>query len=93
MEKLTLLSAASATSTDIFTFGGQGTLHVYGTWDGATASFQTSADGTNWVTPDNGSFTANKAVNVNLAGLVRVRVAIASAGGSTSLTAILEGVN
>jgi hypothetical protein len=67
------------------------TVHVYGTWDGATVAIQVSFNGTNWVKPDNtsgaGVLRANGTVKINHDGSYKIRAVVSEAGGSTSLSA------
>lgn len=72
--------------------GGVATLTVQGTFDGATAKLQHSLDGgTTYVDcdSDNASFTAAGQSNVELAA-GKVRMNLASAGGSTSIDAYMR---
>lgn len=87
---MALLTAASATGSSEKVSHGHRTLVVYGTWDGATAKLQMSPDeGSTWVDVTDASFTADGAVIVVLTYPMLLRMHIASAGGSTSLTAEL----
>jgi len=84
----TLLENASSTpSTNIF-WGGQGTLYVWGTWDGATVTLQASPDnGTTWIDLEDATFTQNTVTNITLHTMNQIRASISGAGGSTSLNA------
>ena len=93
--KLTLLSAAAATgsSTPIIA-PGKHNWSVYGTWDSASAQLQWSPNGgTTWIDIDGAVLTANGGwSDIPIAG-GHVRVSISGAGGSTSLTSDLRGVD
>ena len=88
---LTLLTAASSTPSTVFNWGGDGTVCVYGTWDGATVTIQVSPDGSTWIDLEDATFTDDIATNINLNDLWQIRANISSAGGSTSLTAEIRG--
>jgi len=83
---VTLLSAGLATSAAQKVKRGRYKVSAYGTWDGASATLQTSPDnGTTWQTADAGTvFTANGSYGVWIADQL-VRVLIANAG-TTSIT-------
>jgi hypothetical protein len=67
--------------------GGQATVYVHGTFDGAVITLQASFDnGATWIPLDNGVFTIATAVNLNLAARVQLRAVLSSAGAATSLT-------
>ena len=83
---ITLLSAASATGSAQKVKRGRYKVSAYGTWDGATATLQTSPDGgSTWQTADPGTvFTANGSYGVWI-GDQLARVLISNAG-TTSIT-------
>jgi hypothetical protein len=89
----TLLTAASATGTASTIVAGNYTWKVWGTWDGATATLQTSPDGgTTWIDQDDCVETANGGRRDLNLDADQYRVAISGAGGSTSLSSKLGGV-
>lgn len=63
-----------------------GTFYAFGTFNGCTVKFQWSPDDTNWADISGASLTAAGQVNIEAAGGY-VRANVASAGGSTSITA------
>jgi len=66
---------------------GEGTLHIFGTWDGATVTIQGSSDNVNYDTPAAAVYTADVIIPFSMGkGWVR---AVVSSAGTTSLTARL----
>ena len=90
---ITLLSAASATGSAQKVKRGRYKVSAYGTWNGATATLQTSPDGgTTWITADPGTiFTANGSYGVWIADEY-VRVSVSNAG-TTSITVKLVSLD
>ena len=87
-----LLTASLVTGAAVVIVAGNYTWSAWGTWDGATAQLQFSPDaGTTWIDITDVDLTANGGVfNIPLpAG--QVRVVITGAGGSTSLSSVLQG--
>ena len=91
-----LLSAATSNGDSAETWevkqDGEYTMMAYGTWDGATLKFLVSGDetpgaSTSGFADANSTFTADGGVNAYLKAGLKVYANIASAGGSTSLTA------
>ena len=85
-----VLDGAAVTGSAFGTNGGVQTIVCYGTWDGATVTLEVTPDaGTTWVVVDstNGVLTANGAFNFEAAAGFSYRLAISSAGGSTSISA------
>ncbi|MDI1263895.1 MAG: hypothetical protein PS018_11620 [bacterium] len=78
--------------------GGRGVFAVFGTFNGATVKLQWSPDdGTTWLDVDR---LGDTYVTLSAAGSggfelppCKLRANLASAGGSTSLTAVVSGVN
>jgi len=66
---------------------GPGTLHIFGTWDGATVTIEGSSDNVNFDTPTAAAYTADAIVPFEMGrGWVR---AVVSSAGTTVLTARL----
>lgn len=86
-----LLNAAAVTGTAQKWTGNNkpGTLQISGTWDGATVTIKGSLDGTNYIAPANSAFIADVVTDFEMS-TGYVQAVVSSAGGSTSLTAILE---
>ena len=89
MADLTLLENGNTNGTAVNWRGGFGTVAVSGTFDGATFSIDMRLNATQgWVTVGTESnLTAAGAFNIVLPPC-QIRGNIASAGGSTSLTAL-----
>jgi hypothetical protein len=88
-----LLSAAAATGSAVAVNRGYYSWSAWGTWDGATAQLQWSPDsGTTWFSVVGASLTANGTFTDIPLGYGSARVAISSAGGTTSLTSIFRGI-
>jgi len=86
-----LLTARTTDGTDgaePWSSNGPGTLHVFGTWDGATVTISGSGDGVNFDVPVGAIYTSDSIEEFE-AGNINVKATISSAGASTSLTAIL----
>jgi len=67
---------------------GPGSIHVYGTWDGATVTIQGSTDeGATWTDVPSGVFTEDTLLGFD-SGHAHVRAVLSNAG-NTSLTATL----
>jgi len=67
--------------------GGQGTLHIFGTWDGATVTMEGSLDGDNWDAINGiSAFTDDYFGPVSDAGNCFIRANV-SGVGTSSLTA------
>lgn len=89
-----ILTASDETGAAVKWNGGQGSLFIHGTWDGATATLQASPNaGTTWIdvptdadNSTNASLTANGIINFQL-GQCDIRISIGGAGATTSLTA------
>ena len=64
------------------------TVQVYGTWDGATVTFDCSVDGENWEPIADAEFTEDGSVNIELAPRCSIRATVSDADASTSLTAV-----
>lgn len=76
-----LATAASATTTGVQWPGGKGVFSVQATWGGGTVAFQFQiADDSTWLTPTDGSLTADGAFIVELPPCL-VRVSITTATG------------
>lgn len=68
--------------------GGPSVLVLAGTFDGATVTLQMSPDGgATWAGVDNGAFTAAAERTISLPQRCKVRLNLASAGGSTDIDA------
>lgn len=93
--RLTLATAVSATPSELIRCSaGEYKWSVYGTWDGATAQLQSSPDGgATWIDIDGAIATVNGGAYGFQLGDEHVRVSVSGAGGSTSLSAVLMGVN
>ena len=94
MQQYTLLTDADSTGEAVNPLPGTYKLYIYGTWDGATATLQSRQVGSSsWVNEPAGSFAADSTVFLEvlsgLSGDVEYRFSIASAGGSTELSAEL----
>lgn len=61
------------------------TLHLYGTFGGATAVLQGSTDGLTWTAVPNGSFTVATIMDVQL-GIPFVRITLSGTTGPTDLS-------
>lgn len=92
MAKFTLLSAASATGSAVNpTQHAAYDFDIYGTWDGATATLQSRLKGdSTWLDEPGGTFTDDGTATLQANSVREFRVAISSAGGSTSLTATMD---
>ncbi len=80
------------TITTIHGFGHQGTLHIFGTWDGATVSITGSLDGgTTYDAPTDSvsEFTEDTLIPFKC-GDCKVKATISGKGSSTSLNAYLS---
>jgi len=67
----------------------ESTLLLSGVWNGATVALELSIDGTDWVTPTDGTFTADTASTLLLGQGLHVRMTVSAAGASTDLSAAL----
>jgi len=81
-----LVDNSAATAAKLWS-GGPGTIILYSSnWNSATATFQISADGTNYVAPGAESvFTADEAINFNIPSGHYMKVVIS--GSPTALYA------
>ena len=85
-----LLEDAAVTGSPIQWGGGDGSLQVFGTFDGATVSIQASLDGgTTYSTLVNGDLTESSIVNIALVSCL-IKAAISGAGGSTSISVYIR---
>jgi hypothetical protein len=67
---------------------GSGTLQLFGTWDGATITIESSINGSNWSPVPNGVFNSDSIVSLE-AGLVYIRATV-SGVGTSSLNALMS---
>lgn len=90
-----LLAAAAATGAwRAISEGGVYNFVAWGTWNGATAQLQWSPDGgTTAIDIDAASLTANGGWSGIPLARGHARCAISGAGGSTSISARLDGVS
>jgi hypothetical protein len=84
-----MTSKTSGESSAVQWFGGTGQMIVTGTFDTSTVSLQVSPDdGVTWITVSGSSITAADCKNFDL-NSCDIRLAITSAGASTSINAWL----
>ena len=90
MSKETLLDAetTNTSSPAKYVQGFQATVFAWGTWDGATVTFEVSPDEVTWFPLTDATFTANGTINIAVPSTVRIR-ATSSAVGTSSLNAIV----
>lgn len=67
----------------------EGSLFIFGTFDGATVTIQDSMDGTEWFDVPSGAFTAKSRANYQTHAQY-VRAVVSGAGASTSVSAHYE---
>ena len=66
------------------------TVHVFGTFNGATVTLEVSYDGSTYIAIPSASWTSASVQNLDIRTRY-IRAVIASAGGSTSLSVWLAG--
>lgn len=90
VKRMTLLDSVSSDMNGPARFWdgiGPGSLHVFGTWDGATVTIQGSLDGgVTWTALSSLTLTANTFISFEM-GLAHIRAVVSSAGASTELSA------
>lgn len=93
METLKLLDEATANANGEsfeWTGTGEGTLHIFGTFDTCTVTIQGSLDGgETWTAPAASAYTAATITSFNM-GRGLVRAVLSSVGASTSVSCYLS---
>jgi len=67
----------------------EGSIFIFGTFDGCTVTLQDSMDGTEWFDLPSGAFTVKSRVNLQTHAK-QLRAVVSSAGASTSVSAHFE---